>query len=219
VTAAVYSLDIRLAAKHERRIEEKISRTSPERAQKIKRLVRRDDRLRSLAAGILIAEIIGPREILYGPHGKPFAPGCRHFNAAHSGNFALLAAGNEPIGVDLELWGSDDFLALASLSFCPEERAVLERDPSPQVFYDFWVLKESYVKMLGTGFSMDPRSFCVHKERISAKVNETSHSPAASLRLLNLPGYSAAVCSASEELPSAITPMDESICSIFAMPR
>jgi 4'-phosphopantetheinyl transferase len=214
VTAAVYSLDIRLVAKYERGIEERILRTSPERAQKIKRLVREDDRLRSLAAGILIEEIIAPREILYGPHGKPFAPGCRHFNASHSGDFALLAVGSEPIGVDLELWRADDFLALAALSFCPEELAVLERDPVPQVFYDFWVLKESYVKMLGRGFSMDSRSFCVHKERNRAKVNGTDQASSALLRLLNLPGYSAAVCSAGEELPSEITPMDKALCAM-----
>jgi 4'-phosphopantetheinyl transferase len=65
------------------------------------------------------------------------------------------------VGVDIEQHRENDLPALAKTAFHPQELAFFLENPETGRFYDIWTLKESYIKMLGTGFSLDPREFCV----------------------------------------------------------
>jgi 4'-phosphopantetheinyl transferase len=198
---AVYLMDVRCVAENIRDVRSKISAAYPERARRIERLAREEDRLRSLAASLLLCEVLGASEILYGAQGKPYVTGGPHFSLSHSGGYAMLAVDDEPVGADIEKWIGDDYLALAGVSFHERERAVLERAPSAKTFFDTWTLKESYVKMLGTGFSIDPKSFYV---KIDGDRACTDSDPKACLRLYRLEGYSVGLCSPHSRWPEEL---------------
>jgi 4'-phosphopantetheinyl transferase len=135
---------------------------SPGRQQKIRSYLKFEDRLRCLAGGLLIDHIGRGKNILYNEYGKPFIPGGPHFNLSHSGDFACLAVSDSsPVGIDIEKQADEDYPALAQAAFHPAERAFFLLNPIAERFFALWTLKESYAKMLGAGFSMDPREFCI----------------------------------------------------------
>jgi 4'-phosphopantetheinyl transferase len=184
--------DVRRIVFRVRELTEKIASIFPERARRISRLAREEDRLRSLAAGLLLYKVVGASEILYEERGKPYIPGGPHFSLSHSGDYAVLAVDWEPVGVDLEKWVEEDYHALSWVSFHGEERIAFEHNPGARTFFDTWTLKESYVKMRGTGFSTDPRSFGV---KITGREAQIASEPGLFLRLYDLKGYSLALCS------------------------
>lgn len=166
------------------------------RLEKIKSYTRAPDRLRSIAAGLLLHEAFGARalDILQDEHGKPYIPGAQCFSLSHSGDYALLGVSDEPIGVDIEFRMDDDYTKLAGECFHPQELELIQGadcEPAKKLFYDIWTLKESYMKMTGLGFSLDPKSFSICSEEglyfEGRKVSFSLHS--------ELEGYSIAVCS------------------------
>ena len=88
------------------------------------------------------------------------------FSVSHCSDITLYAlAENTPIGIDIERDDKHiDPLAIAETVFCGREFECLESCDQilrNKMFYRIWTIKESVLKMLGTGFSMDPCSFCV----------------------------------------------------------
>lgn len=94
-----------------------------------------------------------------GPHGKPEIaepsglPPLR-FNLSHTaGLCACAVALDREIGVDVEMTGRrTEKLAIARRFFRPEEAAAVEAEP--ELFFDYWTLKEAFIKATGRGLSM-----------------------------------------------------------------
>lgn len=94
-----------------------------------------------------------------GERGKPYLPDYPkiHFNISHSGNLAVCAIGNSPLGIDAEQIRPVRSPAVRRI-LAEEERQYLEHCPKSEQdleFFRFWTLKESYVKALGTGLAFD----------------------------------------------------------------
>lgn len=100
--------------------------------------------------GALPAEL----RFAYGPNGKPELAGAAlRFNLAHSGESALCAVAEQPIGVDLEqLRPRPSAAALAERWFHSEEveRMRTAEDPLAE-FYRTWTRKEAALKLVGVG--------------------------------------------------------------------
>jgi 4'-phosphopantetheinyl transferase len=101
---------------------------------------------------------------VYNAYGKPSladAPTVA-FSLAHSGDWLALAVSDAgPVGLDLE---QKRPLALTSLSsyLAPPESAHIMGAPAgakQDLFFRYWVLKESYLKATGRGFSLPLTSF------------------------------------------------------------
>ena len=78
------------------------------------------------------------------------------FNLSHSGDCVVLGVSHRghPIGVDIEIQRRRPFLRLARRYFAASEIADLERLPSESStarFYQYWTLKEAWVKAQGRG--------------------------------------------------------------------
>ncbi len=115
-----------------------------------------------------------------GEFGKPALRGRPDiaFSLSHSESTALVAIGSVALGVDLEvLRPIDNMQALAEAHFTAAEQRWLARSGAAsqsRVFLTCWTRKEACLKAIGTGLSLDTRSFDVdmaHAAHGSAQVD------------------------------------------------
>ena len=89
------------------------------------------------------------------------------FNVAHAGNLIVLGVAREcALGVDTEdVCARDPPLEIAERYFAADEAAALRalpREQQRQRFFEYWTLKESYIKAHGKGLSMPLDRFSFH---------------------------------------------------------
>jgi 4'-phosphopantetheinyl transferase len=129
------------------------------------------DRRRFLAAHVALRRLLGqvlelaPAALVFERDalGKPrlATVGC-DFNLSHSGNAAAVAIGSRPIGVDIEqLRQIDDLEALAERCFTANEQRELGSvgERRAEWFLQGWTRKESCLKAIGCGLSLEPATF------------------------------------------------------------
>ena len=120
---------------------------------------RREDRLRSLGASLLMRKAAHGEQVLYNEAGKPYIPE-GHFNISHSGDYVVLAEADTAVGVDIEKIESSvgDW---AKIALSPSEYEwLMGKAPGDESleyrFYWLWTRKESLVKCEGHGFGLEP---------------------------------------------------------------
>jgi 4'-phosphopantetheinyl transferase len=115
---------------------------------------------------------VGPRDWRFAPdaYGRPQirneAPSVAGvtFNVSHTQGLIILGVTRRnALGVDTEhLWSRTASTAVAERYFAPDEAAALRELPEPERrerFFDYWTLKEAYVKARGRGVSLGLSSF------------------------------------------------------------
>ena len=129
------------------------------------------DRYRSAAAWMLARRLLAERGIradglavTEDAFGRPvFDPSVGiAFSLSHSGGRVMAAVADGPIGCDVEKVGAFRPDVAAECLTADELAAVLafpEGEARGRAFTRLWVRKESYVKALGRGLSMDLKSF------------------------------------------------------------
>lgn len=104
-------------------------------------------------------------------YGRPEVLGERlprlRFNLSHTEGMALLAVTvDADLGADVEDTGRPGRMVdLADSFFAPEEVSALRARPEPlqrERFFEFWTLKEAYIKARGAGLSIPLRDFAFH---------------------------------------------------------
>lgn len=143
-----------------------------ERKKYINSFLHVEDTLRSLAGEWLTRFVLTGKlhlnlfeiKIDYGKNGKPYfnsASGL-HFNISHSEDWSVCAVSALPVGIDIEMKKNID-INFAKDYFTEIEFETMKSftDKSEQLdyFYTIWTVKESYLKTLGSGFSIAPDSF------------------------------------------------------------
>ena len=132
--------------------EKALDEVSPARREKALRLKNADDRRRSLAAALLMKKVLGTDETKTRDNGKPYVDGAE-FSLSHSGDIAVLAVADCPVGVDIEKLRPCN-MRLAERYFSPAECAAIARSDAPdREFTRAWVQAESRVKCSGKGIS------------------------------------------------------------------
>lgn len=143
---------------------------APWRRQKIEGLARREDRILSLGAGLLLGHALTLEEAdphqtpQYGEHGKPYYPGLPslHFSLSHCPGRVLCLLADREAGCDVESINRGD-IRVAARYFAPEEYACILEAPDEaarlRMFCRFWTLRESLMKCTGLGFALIPSSF------------------------------------------------------------
>ena len=92
--------------------------------------------------------------------GRPIVP-TLHVSVAHKDDKGVAIVGKQPVGVDIEKIEPKD-QGFWDLAFTESEQELLHAQPDPDIAaIQFWVAKEAYGKMLGTGLSGDPRHIVV----------------------------------------------------------
>lgn len=201
--------------------ENLLLRISENQRERINNFRVREHAEHSLIAELLIRLIIRQRlgleneEIRFGLNGqgKPFLEKHPdfHFNLSHAGSWVVCAAGPHPVGVDVERI-QPIHSSIAERFFSTAEAAWLSRIPRKKqlaAFFDLWVLKESYMKALGKGFSLPLHAFTVHPgEDEIAVFTDGKKDPWFFRRYHLQEGYKLAACSDQEDFPDRLTMLD-----------
>lgn len=190
---------------------------SEERRQRAKRFLRREDACRGLVGEALARWCIGKWEPIipqtipftYNEHGKPTVdlPGAPHFNVSHSGKWVVCAVNDRPIGVDVERIHDID-PGISKRFFSRQENDDLESLPEAfrkERFFDFWSLKESYIKAIGKGLFCSLGSFTVFLKNAHIEMSADDGLPIMFFKQYEIdPGYKCAVCASHQDLPENV---------------
>lgn len=115
-----------------------------------------------------------------------------HFNLSHSENIVACAISDRKIGVDVEYNDSTIDLNIAKHYFYNKEYEKIMNSENPSnEFFNYWVLKESYMKYTGLGFNLKLDSFeIVIDEEISLKNDKNN----LKFSLFDIDDYKLATC-------------------------
>jgi 4'-phosphopantetheinyl transferase len=143
----------------------------PERREKVMRYRFGRDRRLSLAGGLLVAHALrawGVRDLTmaYGEFGKPrlARDAGVHFNLSHAGTYCVCAVADEPVGADVEVSQEVD---AGVVRICLQERErvwMYAQADTGWAFTRLWTRKEAYLKLLGTGLSLEANTFAALPE-------------------------------------------------------
>ncbi|EDK33565.1 4'-phosphopantetheinyl transferase family protein [Clostridium kluyveri] len=152
-------------------LDELMSFISEEKLYRVKKFHRLEDLKRGVMSEILVRFILckdfhvrnKDLSITKNYYGKPLLsyPESIHFNVSHSGYWIVCAVHNLPVGIDIEQIKPIDFSIAEHFFSESEYESILTSDEGPRLplFYEFWTLKESYIKAVGKGLYMALNSF------------------------------------------------------------
>ncbi len=128
---------------------------------------------RSLWGEIMVRKLLSEKiniksqEILFdiNDKGKPFLKDIPvHFNISHSGDWVVAAFSDDIVGIDVELIHNVNY-DIASRFFsaneCNDLFSIIDEEAKKSYFFELWTLKESYLKLIGTGLTKPLNTFTV----------------------------------------------------------
>lgn len=180
---------------------DKSYRMLPEnRKRKVDRFKFLKDKKLSCGAYLLLRKLLEEENITkptfkLGKYGKAYISNYDniHFNLSHSGKFVACAISDMEVGVDIEYNDPTIDLNIAKHYFfnTEYENIINSKNPSNE-FFNYWVLKESYMKYTGLGFNLELDKFeIIINDEIRLKDDKNN------LRfdLFNVEDYKLGICS------------------------
>ena len=138
-----------------------LSQMSPQRKKRVSQIAAEDDRKRTVAAELLTRREVGkklgvaPEKVVLAidENEKPYIEGNPlYISVSHSGNWAVCAIADKPIGVDVEeIRGVQEKFVVRT---CSEgERAYIRYGDAGYLsrFWECWTAKEALFKLTGKG--------------------------------------------------------------------
>ncbi|MDF2876986.1 MAG: hypothetical protein K0S30_82 [Clostridia bacterium] len=194
-----------------------VPRLSLEVQEKIKRLKRKEDKMRSVIGQLLIrtavCEELCARKVLLiekTPYGKPFLkeyPSI-HFNLSHSGQWVVCVVHYLPVGIDIEKMEEIDLGFIKEILTQSEYRQIANNpeEKIKELFYEIWVAKESAVKALGKGLYMpfNQFEFLWEDKKYTVLPKDYTHRSLYFKQYRQFQGYKLAVCAYTEDFPDKI---------------
>ncbi len=183
----------------------------------INRFRKREDALKKLYSELMIRKLIKEMlcikdediNICKNLYGKPFLDGHPnfHYNISHSASFAICAIANSPIGIDIEQITKID-LDVATEYFTQQEINYIFNCPFSEqrnAFFELWTLKESYIKQIGMGLSINLNDFSMIKSNFEWHVVSDLYGTNLFFHQYNFMNqYEIAVCSETNNFPENI---------------
>lgn len=137
---------------------------SEEDNRKASRYVRAEDRDRFIAARLLfyvylkskVPSVTSLKSMSYDKYGKPIlevADFC--FNWSHSGAMIAFIVGESGCGIDIEYHSNSPLFDYRSI-YTRKEMEWITSGVEAERFYQLWTAKESVMKAIGTGLSLNP---------------------------------------------------------------
>ncbi|MBR0077191.1 MAG: 4'-phosphopantetheinyl transferase superfamily protein [Bacteroidales bacterium] len=159
-----------------------LDKVSAQRRDQALRYQHKVGRRLCLAAYLLLMEglekeygIIEPPLFSYTPEGKPFLSEYPeiHFSFSHSGNVALCALSDQPVGADVET-PRKITPSLISYTMNEIEQAIINASIDPTIqFLHFWTRKEALLKLTGEGIRNNLRMVLSEAEKYQMETVQT----------------------------------------------
>ncbi len=119
-----------------------------------------------------------------------------HFNVSHSGDYVACALSDQPVGIDIQECRTVRDEVVQRFFAAAEQQdlaACTETDRANRIL-SYWVLKESYVKMLGKGLTY-LRKGCFLEIGSSIRMHDKENPRSCRFQLWeDIPNYRMAVC-------------------------
>ena len=161
-----------------------LKRVSAQRREQALKFRHENGRRLSLAVYLLLMDglrdehgILTPPVFDYTAEGKPFILGCPniHFSFSHSGNVALCALSDQPVGADVEVPRKiTSSLISYTMNDLEQEQINASADPAMQFLY-FWTRKEALLKLTGEGIRNDMKTVLSEAEKYHFETIKTNH--------------------------------------------
>lgn len=148
----------------------------------------------------------GNYRIARGEKGKPFIADKENifFNISHSGDYVVCAVSDREIGVDIEKRAKARMEVAGRFFHKQEVQAlkVVSGDELNKLFYDYWSVKESFLKYIGTGLTRPLNSFLVQFSTGGINLYEGEKKLSLYVHPCSVDsGYACYVCSECDEEP------------------
>lgn len=150
---------------------QKLRGVSEARKKKVEACRAKEDKLRSLAGGLLLEELLrqhfySPQKLIQDEKGKLMLEGeeAFYFNLSHSGDYAACVIAEGPVGVDIQQYRPVKD-GLAKRFFQAQEANQLRQTRGrarEELFFRYWTAKESYIKLTGEGLRQGFNSFGIN---------------------------------------------------------
>ena len=175
------------------------------RKNKIDKYVFDEDKKLSLGAGVLLNKInIINKTIVYNENDKPYVnDNSIYFNISHSDNLVACAISDKEIGVDIESIKEFSFDLINNV-YNYEEIDFIKETKDFSLYTKLWTMKESYMKYLGTGLSMDAKA--IHIDLLNNKCLNANNVFFKSIKIKN---YYLTVCSEYNDFPNELEWFEE----------
>ncbi len=132
------------------------------------------------------------------------------FNLSHSGEYAVLAISDKPVGIDIER-KTERYKSVAKQFFREEEYTdVISADTEEERkrrFLEYWTMKEAYVKWDGRGLRIPLSSFRVNRQEQGLSYAEPigEEEKTVPIVFFEKKEYCISVCGEADELLKSIT--------------
>lgn len=184
-----------------------------ESSSRIKRFRFIEDSYRTLLAKMMAEYLLCKKlnvgrsklKFIKNTYGKPYLENSNiYFNNSHSGDFIMSGISDCELGVDVEKIKKID-IDVAKRFFNKHEYSIIKKgnsDEQKNKFFDFWTLKESFIKADGRGMSIPLKSFQIieNEKSITVKINEKDTTYTLKQYSMH-PEYKAAACIKDGQLP------------------
>nr|WP_294998043.1 4'-phosphopantetheinyl transferase superfamily protein [uncultured Methanobrevibacter sp.] len=173
---------------------------SKNRKEKVNRFRFLKDKKLSCGAYLLLKRLLNEENILNPifkteKFGKAYISNYEniHFNMSHSGKIVACSISDFKVGVDVEYNDPTIDLDIAKNYFYNSEyESIMNSNNPSDEFFNYWVLKESYMKYTGLGFNLELDSFeIVIDDEITLKNDKNN----LKFNLFDIGDYKLAVCS------------------------
>lgn len=168
----LYCMDVSLL-----NYEKLIKYVSEDRKEKTSAFHFLKDRKLSLASELLLIYGLNQLKIYdpiikQGKYGKPYLSNYQNvfFNLSHSGDYVICGIDKNPVGVDIEKIEKIDLNIASKFFYDKEYEDIINSENPIDSFFNYWVLKESYMKYTGCGFRLKLNSFQVDISKDNNKI-------------------------------------------------
>ncbi|MBS5984143.1 4'-phosphopantetheinyl transferase family protein [Clostridium butyricum] len=146
-----------------------LNKISLDKCKKVENFMHFKDKVRGILGEALLRKILiseydlknSDIKFIFNDYAKPFLESKNiQFNISHSGKWVLLGIDDNLIGVDIEEVKDINYKEISESIFNYNEFLYIKNSTSKlHTFYKLWTLKESYIKMIGKGMSIQLKSF------------------------------------------------------------
>lgn len=212
----VYAVQFKFCDTSMRDLDLLLPYLNAERVKRINKFLKFEDKFRSAIAGLLQRYMFRtnyPDSKLpvyaYNAFGKPSFENVINyeFNTSHSGEWVVGACNKDAVGIDIEKINPKTTIINRILSKTERESInALPAIEQQQLFFEFWVLKESHVKAIGQGLYYPLEHLSCYKSEKKIELQTTEGKSDFQYKLFSIdPQYKMAICSTTVDFSQKVT--------------